>query len=144
MSPFQCQACGTVVPYDEPIPRDSECEGCQRDLRCCRNCRHYDVSRNNSCRETEADLVEDKDRRNFCEFFSFNRRSFVAGQGTSPRAAEARAKLESLFGGKPVEPQAGGRVTPGRAPAAPGGPSSDARRRLEGLFDPPKPTEDDE
>jgi hypothetical protein len=129
MPPFQCQACGKAVPYDEPIPRDSECEGCHRDLRCCMNCRHHDASRNNSCRETEADLVEDKARRNFCEFFSFNRRSFVAGPGANPRAAEARAKLESLFGG----------------PAVPGGGRpSDVRRKLEGLFGPPGPDQDDD
>jgi hypothetical protein len=129
MPQLQCQTCGKAVPYDEPIPRDSECEGCHRDLRCCMNCRHYDTSRNNSCRETEAEPVEDKARRNFCEFFSFNRRSFVAGKGENPRQAEARAKLESLFGGS----------------AAAGGPrTSDARKKLEGLFGKPRPDEDDE
>jgi hypothetical protein len=117
------------VPYDEPIPRDSECESCHRDLRCCMNCRHYDASRNNACRETEAELVEDKTRRNFCEFFSFNRRSFAAGQGVNPRAAEARARLESLFGGPP----AAGASRP-----------SDARKKLEGLFGKPADDEADE
>lgn len=126
MPPFQCQQCGKPVPYDEPIPRDSECEGCRRDLRCCMNCRHYDTSRNNSCRETEAELVEDKARRNFCEFFSFNRAPFAAaGQAKSSREAEARARLESLFGGGP------------RPAATP----SDARRKLEDLFK--KPSQDD-
>jgi hypothetical protein len=129
MPPFQCQACGTSVPYEEPIPRDSECEGCHRDLRCCMNCRHYDPSRNNACRETEAELVEDKTRRNFCEFFSFNRRSFAGEQGRPAREAAARAQLESLFGGKP-------------SPGA--GSSSDARRKLEDLFRRPPRDEADE
>ena len=129
MPPFQCQACGTTVPYDEPVPRDSECEGCHRDLRCCMNCRHYDASRNNSCRETEAELVEDKARRNFCEFFSFNRRSFAAEKGRGAREAAARAQLESLFGG-------------GRAAGA--GTPSDARRRLDSLFGKPPSDSDDE
>jgi hypothetical protein len=129
MAPFQCQACGTAVPYDEPIPRDSECEGCHRDLRCCMNCRHYDSSRNNSCRETEAELVEDKARRNFCEFFSFNRRSFVAGQGVNPRAAKARAELERLFGGAPTQGKGGLR---------------DVREKYKDLFGPAPLDEDDE
>jgi hypothetical protein len=129
MPTLQCQACGKVVSYDEPIPRDSECEGCHRDLRCCMNCLHFDVSRNNSCRETEAELVEDKTRRNFCEFFSFNRRSFVAGKGDNPREAEARARLESLFGGP---------LTPGVTHP------SDARKKLDGLFGKPTHDEDDE
>jgi hypothetical protein len=129
MPPLQCQACGKAVPYEEPIPRDSDCEGCHRDLRCCMNCRHHDPTRNNSCRETEAELVEDKARRNFCEFFSFNRRSFVAGRGDNPREAEARARLESLFGGP---------ITPG-APRP-----SDARKKLDGLFGKPTHDGDDE
>jgi len=129
MPPLQCQACGKAVPYDEPIPRDSECEGCHRDLRCCMNCRHLDPTRNNSCRETEAEPVEDKTRRNFCEFFSFNRRAFVAGTGKNPREAEARARLAGLFGGAPPPD--------GRRP-------SDARRKLEGLFGKPTLDEDDE
>ena len=128
MASFQCQQCGAPVPYDEPIPRDSECANCHRDLRCCLNCRHHDDSRNNSCRETEAELVEDKARRNFCEFFSFNRRSFVAGKGENPRQAEARARLESLFGG-PI--------------ASPATHPSDARRKIEGLFGKPKRDEGD-
>ena len=126
MPTLQCQACGNAVPYDEPIPRDSECEGCHRDLRCCLNCRHYDDSRNNSCRETEAELVEDKARRNFCEFFSFNRRSFVAGRGENPRAAAG--------------PRASSRASsaaPRRRAAARSG---DARKKLEGLFGKPTPT----
>jgi hypothetical protein len=126
MPQLQCQACGKAVPYDEPIPRDSDCEGCHRDLRCCLNCRHHDDSRNNSCRETEAELVEDKKRRNFCEFFSFNRRSFVAGKGDNPREAEARARLAGLFGG-PITSDA---TRP-----------SDARKKLDGLFG--KPTRDE-
>jgi hypothetical protein len=129
MSPLQCQTCGKAVPYEEPIPRDSDCEGCHRDLRCCMNCRHHDASRNNSCRETEAELVEDKTRRNFCEFFSFNRRSFVAGTGENPRKTEARARLESLFGG-PLQPGGAG--------------PSDARKKLDGLFGKPTHAGDDE
>jgi hypothetical protein len=128
MPTLQCQACGKVVPYDEPIPRDSECEGCHRDLRCCLNCWHYDAPLSNSCRETEAELVEDKARRNFCEFFSFNRRPFVADQAKNPREAEARARLESLFGGP---------ITPGATRP------SDACKKLEGLFGKPAHDQDE-
>lgn len=100
MPPYQCQSCGASVTLAEPIPRDSECESCHHDLRCCKNCRHYDTRYNNSCRETEAEPVEDKNRRNFCEFFSFNPTPF-AGAKQSNRAADARAKLDALFKKKP-------------------------------------------
>jgi hypothetical protein len=99
MSAKQCQACGAAITREPPIPRDAECEGCGADLRCCRNCRHFDVHVNNQCRETEAELVTDKTRRNFCEYFEITGKPFAAATGTpaKDRAAEARAKLDALF-----------------------------------------------
>lgn len=97
MATLVCQACGRALSVFEPIPRDAACEGCGRDLRCCRNCRHWDVHYSNECTETEAEPVPDKSRRNFCEYFYYSRAPFVAGASGRDRAAEARAKLESLF-----------------------------------------------
>src|SRR5437867_6148405 len=127
MPSLQCHFCGAPVTVGEPVPRDSECESCRRDLRCCINCRHYDTRYNNSCRETMADPVEDKDRRNFCEYFSFSPGAFHAG--TNEREATARAKLEGLFGP----------TAPGAAPRSAG----EARAKLESLFRKPplKPEE---
>jgi len=114
---YQCQFCGAAVTLAEPIPRESSCESCRRDYHSCRQCRHYDTSRHNQCRETEADMVEDKERRNFCEFFAFNPAPFRAA-ATGSREADARSKLDSLFGGS-------GRVADK---------TTDARAKLEGLF----------
>lgn len=123
MAPLVCQACGTPVGLDEPIPRDAECGGCRRDLRCCMNCRHYDPRYHNACRETMADPVEDKARRNFCEYFSFSREPGRGGGGSSSsKEAEARAKLSRMFGGGDARPSS----------------SESARRKLESLFGPPK------
>lgn len=102
MAQLVCRTCGTAVPIAEPIPRDSSCEKCGTDLRCCRNCRHWDVRYNNECTETQADPVQDKTRRNFCEYFFFSREPFAGGPGTGSgtsrdRAAEAREQLEKLF-----------------------------------------------
>jgi hypothetical protein len=121
----QCQFCGAAVTLGEPIPRESSCEKCLRDLRCCRQCRHYDPALNNSCRETEADLVEDKERRNFCEFFSINPAPFRAAAMDKSREAQARAKLEGLFGGSGAS-----RGKPGSVSDR----ATDARAKLEGLF----------
>ena len=105
MSTLVCHFCGTAVPYDEPIPRERTCEKCGHDLRCCRNCRHWDPHYNNECRESQADPVPDKTRRNFCEFFYFSREGFAGGAGPArDRAAEARAKLEAMFRKAPKEP----------------------------------------
>ena len=116
---YQCQHCGAPVTLGEPIPRESSCETCGRDYHACRQCRHYDPALHNACRETEAEMVEDKERRNFCEFFSFNVVPFRAASRDTSREAQARAKLAGLFG----SPGAG---TKDRA--------GDARTKLEGLF----------
>lgn len=145
MASLHCQSCGAAVTYDEPIPRDAECAACARDLRCCRNCSHYDRAYNNACREAEAEPVEDKARRNFCEFFHFNRAAFAATGTASPAAA--RAKLDALFGGAPAPPDATRSARAkldalfGAQPA-PDDRKADARRKLDGLFGPPAP--DDE
>ena len=52
-----------------------------------------------ACRETMADPVTDKDRRNFCEYFSLGGGG-VTSRGPADqaqRAADARAKLDALF-----------------------------------------------
>jgi hypothetical protein len=121
---YQCQFCGAAVTLSEPIPRESSCESCRHDYHSCRQCRHYDPTRHNACRETEAELVEDKERRNFCEFFSFNPAQYRAAAQGASREEQARAKLEGLFGGK------SGTVDRSR----------DARAKLDALFKkPPEP-----
>jgi hypothetical protein len=123
---FPCRHCGAPAPYGESVPRDAECASCGHDLRACVQCRHHDPAYHNACRETEADPVTDKERRNFCEFFSPNPAAFRAGESKS-RQAEARARLEGLFGG-------------GKAKAS----GEDARSRLESLFQQPARDEESE
>jgi predicted RNA-binding Zn-ribbon protein involved in translation (DUF1610 family) len=118
-----CRACGTPLTIDEPIPRDAECPNCGHDVRACVNCRHYDPRLHNSCRETEADPVEDRHRRNFCEYFQLSREPWT--RSTGEREGDARKKLDQLFGGGPS------RTTP----------SQSARDRLEGLFKKKPPDE---
>jgi hypothetical protein len=120
-----CQFCGAPMTLGDPIGREATCESCGRDLRCCRQCRHYDPAYHNSCRETEADIVEDKERRNFCEYFSFTDAAFRPAVGRD-RQTEARAKLDSLFAkpGQKTKP-------PDRA--------AEARSKLDALFRKPDP-----
>src|SRR5262245_27537857 len=124
MASLVCQHCGTPLTVSEPIGREMTCDNCGRDLRACMQCRHYDTSYNNSCTETMADPVVEKDRRNFCEYFYFSRAAFKGGAKGPDRAADARAKLEGLFGG-----------------AKPKDTAADARAKLESLFKKPKSDE---
>src|SRR5258705_12252128 len=96
MATVECHHCGAPISIDPPVPRDAECESCGRDVRCCLNCRHHDPAYNNECRETMADPVPEKGRRNFCEYFAPGRdRPRASDQ--AKRSADARARLESLF-----------------------------------------------
>src|SRR2546426_8270092 len=125
MPSLQCHFCGAPVTVGETVPRDSECDSCRRDLHCCINCRHYDTHYNNSCRETMADPVEDKDRRNFCEYFSFSSEPYGGAEQQSARQTAARDKLDRLFKDSGSSgPPAAGEVGPL------GGPPRPARGRI--------------
>jgi hypothetical protein len=66
---LSCHACGREMLVGEKILRRDECPRCGKDLRCCRNCRHFDPGVHNQCREVVAEWVADKERGNFCEYF---------------------------------------------------------------------------
>jgi hypothetical protein len=90
-----CHACGGEVQVGEKILRRDECPHCGRDLRCCRNCRHFDPRVHNQCREVVAEWVADKERGNFCEYFDPTASSRRRARGGAEE--EAREKWRKLF-----------------------------------------------
>jgi hypothetical protein len=76
------------------------CPSCDKDLRSCRNCRFYLSGARGDCSETSAEPAADKERANFCDWFSLNPkyRGETAGQKKAiDKAGAARAALENLF-----------------------------------------------
>lgn len=69
MNILYCYNCNYKNEYYDKVGRSHTCEKCDNDLHCCRNCIFYDDSFNNSCKETAAEIVTDKEKANFCEFF---------------------------------------------------------------------------
>ena len=65
-----CFSCHTEHAFFERIGRKDDCDSCGADLHVCLNCQHHDVSSYNECRETSADRIVEKDRSNFCDFFT--------------------------------------------------------------------------
>ncbi|MCB0413443.1 MAG: hypothetical protein KDD50_03860 [Bdellovibrionales bacterium] len=89
---IQCFHCLKLIDVPKDIGRREECPECGADLHVCRNCRFYDEKAYNECVETSADVVREKDRANFCDFFELN---------TEAKAADEKDKLkaaaEALF-----------------------------------------------
>ncbi len=89
-----CYFCGAEVEIiDRKVGRMDECPSYRRDLHSCMQCRFYDRSYHNQCRENQAQQVADKEKSNFCEFFEFGRDS----GGERKAVDDARKKLEEIF-----------------------------------------------
>ncbi len=91
-----CFRCGGQIPGTARVLKDDECEHCGQDLHCCRNCRFYEPPASSQCAEPQADLVIDKERSTFCEFFAFADRSVAPGRGVS-QGESAREAWRKLF-----------------------------------------------
>ena len=91
----RCHACSTEFVSDDPIGRSARCEKCGSDLRCCLNCRFHDLSAYNECAEPSAERVLEKDRANFCDYFS-PAAAGAAGAGPAP-AGDKLSELDKLF-----------------------------------------------
>ena len=64
-----CFQCSSKHTYQDRLSFREECENCRADLHVCKNCSFYDKGAYNECRESSADVVQDKERRNVCEYF---------------------------------------------------------------------------
>ncbi|MGH8012012.1 MAG: hypothetical protein ACREQ4_05895 [Candidatus Binataceae bacterium] len=85
-----CWHCGRQIEVKEQVGFRDYCQ-CELALHVCRNCRFYDPGYHNQCREPQAERVVEKERANFCEYFS---PSTVKPQ---PQVNAARAKFDALF-----------------------------------------------
>jgi hypothetical protein len=93
-----CWKCGSsLADLSLPFLRTEECRACRAELRVCRMCRFYDISKAKQCAEPVADPVGDKERANFCGYFEPAPGRFRAPGTAGNQALEA---LNSLFGPK--------------------------------------------
>ena len=93
-----CHACGTGLPRDMPIFRETECPSCSKPLKVCLNCTFYEKGLQGDCRESIAEPVRDKDRANFCDYFRLREGTGDQAQGLAQRRAEqARNAFDNLF-----------------------------------------------
>lgn len=90
---LSCYNCGKEVPENN-IGRQDSCEHCGKDTRCCRNCVHFDKTRNNECREEQAMRQVDKEKGNFCDWFKA-RSGAVNSSGSSK--TDLKSAADALF-----------------------------------------------
>ena len=88
----RCQACGRELTLGRTVGRQEACASCGADLHCCLNCSFHERGVYNECREPQAERVVEKNRSNFCDYFSFREGT----TGVHDRQA-ARDKLDALF-----------------------------------------------
>lgn len=95
---ISCWKCGETIErvgVDRVSKRES-CSKCDTDLHCCHNCRFFDPSVHNQCRETQAEWIKEKDKANYCDYFE------PANSASSPRgnldsSAGVRKRFKDLF-----------------------------------------------
>lgn len=94
---FRCGASLDKLPL--PLGRRDECPGCAAHLHVCRMCRFFDRQVPKQCREDDAEEVMDKEKANFCEWFSPSGNAFDPKK--AEQAARAKSDLAALFGDGP-------------------------------------------
>ena len=96
-----CWKCKSNVEVLEPVSRSAECPVCHADLHSCRNCMFYSPGSHYDCHETIDELVQDKERANFCDSFKIKRDwsagSGEAGSGAEDKSSKAKDAFNALF-----------------------------------------------
>ncbi len=90
-----CFSCKKELDAGEKAGRTETCPFCNADLHCCLNCRFYDPAAYNQCREPQAERVVEKDRSNFCDYFSF--RDAAAAEAKKGPVQAKKNPLDNLF-----------------------------------------------
>jgi hypothetical protein len=88
-----CFSCNKELKFSDSIGRREECPFCRADVHVCKNCDFYDVKVYNECREPQAEVVREKDRANYCDYFTPRK----GGAGVQDKAAALKAAAEALF-----------------------------------------------
>ena len=94
-----CWFCGKPITENEPLGRSMRCS-CGKDLRSCRHCRFYLAESRGNCSEPNAEKQADKERGNFCDWFSLDPgyRNETAGQKKDTENGKAaRTAFDDLF-----------------------------------------------
>lgn len=91
-----CWKCSNPIDDSITVFRSSTCPVCGTDLHSCRNCRFYSPGSHYDCHETVEELVVDKERSNFCDWFSVAK-NFSESSKDNSLKNDAKANFDKLF-----------------------------------------------
>lgn len=90
-----CWKCKKEIDVLE-IHRSTECPLCHADLHCCKNCSFYSPGSHYDCKETVEDVITDKEKSNFCDYFRVNKN--ISSYSDNDKAKAAKDAFNALFG----------------------------------------------
>lgn len=86
-----CHRCGNELGGIDRVSRSDICPHCGSYLHSCPNCSFHDPAAHNQCREPQSEYVSDREKANFCDFFTFRESE------PDPKRAEAGAKARKTW-----------------------------------------------
>jgi len=95
-----CAKCGKALPEGIRIGFRDTCPDCSAELHTCRMCRFYKPGAHYDCAETVEYPVVDKEKANFCEWFSIQLKFSgmpASGAASGSSADSAKAAFDKLF-----------------------------------------------
>jgi predicted RNA-binding Zn-ribbon protein involved in translation (DUF1610 family) len=94
-----CWKCGKITIIDRIVSFSEVCPNCGADIHCCKNCMFYEKGSHYDCHETIDELVKDKERANFCDYFKLQTNIDTDNSGKFfKKTEEAKKTFNSLFG----------------------------------------------
>ncbi|MGK0359574.1 MAG: hypothetical protein ACI9U2_001876 [Bradymonadia bacterium] len=90
---YRCWECQHEVDLSVKVSRRDECRACGADLHVCKNCKFWDPSYQNECRENISSYIRDREKANFCMAFTMK----AVDEDDAAEADDARSKLEAMF-----------------------------------------------
>lgn len=95
-SVLKCALCGKRV--ELALSEETVCRGCGSDLHTCTNCRHFDSSAPNECRESVEVRIAAKAKKNDCGLFQPKLvQEFAPDAGSGGTSQDAKAAFDDLF-----------------------------------------------
>lgn len=91
-----CWKCKKEIEVSQ-IFRNTECPLCHADLHVCKGCKFYAPGNHYDCKETVDDIITDKEKSNFCDYFSPSQ-IIASDNGKKSASDAARDAFNALFG----------------------------------------------